>query len=301
MLSALVSNLIGVISFTGYVVNTLFWVFPIVFLSFLKLIPIGPWQTFISYLLDGCATAWISFNNLNQTITGSTKWEVSGVENLTQDDWYLVISNHQSWVDIVVLQRIFNRRIPFLKFFLKKELIWVPFLGIAWWALDFPFMRRYSKAFLIKNPHLKGKDLETTRKACEKFRTKPVSIMNFVEGTRWTELKHKAQASSYKHLLKPRAGGMAFVLSAMGDQLHKLLDVTIHYPQGAPSFWEFVCGKVRSVQVKVNIIPIEDVVNGDVFAMDYFDNQAQRERFQAWLNQLWTHKDATLEQMTVSS
>ena len=301
MINKLVRNFVGVVSISGYVINTLFWVFPIVIFSFLKLLPIRPWQTGISYLLDGCATAWISINNVNQQLTGATHFEVTGLEKLTPNDWYLVISNHQSWVDIVVLQRIFNRKIPFLKFFLKKELIWVPFLGIAWWALDFPFMRRYSKTFLAKNPHLKGKDLETTRKACEKFRDKPVSIMNFVEGTRWTARKHKTQGSEFKYLLKPRAGGMAFVLSAMGNQLHKLLDVTIHYPDGAPSFWEFVCGKVRAVQVKINVIAIEDIVKSDVFGMDYFDNPEQRERFQSWLNQMWAQKDNTLEEMSLSS
>ena len=203
MFRTIITNLIGTISIIGYSVNTLFWVIPIVIFSFMKLLPIAPWQKAISYLLDGCATAWISVNNLNQNITGSTKWEVKGLEDLSPDDWYMVISNHQSWVDIVVLQRLFNRKIPFLKFFLKKELIWVPFLGIAWWALDFPFMRRYSKAFLAKNPHLKGKDLETTRKACEKFRSKPVSIMNFVEGTRWTEVNTKRRMLNTNTYLTP--------------------------------------------------------------------------------------------------
>ena len=290
-------NIIGAISFLGYVFNTLFWFCPIIVFSFLKLVPIRPWQKLLSYLLDGCATAWISVNNLNQRSTSNTNWDVEGIDELTRNDWYLVISNHQSWVDILVLQRLFNRKIPFLKFFLKKELIWVPVLGIAWWALDFPFMRRYSKAFLTKNPHLKGKDLETTRKACEKFRDKPVSIMNFVEGTRWTEFKHKAQNAPYKHLLNPRAGGMAYVLSAMGDQLHKLLDVTIHYPEGNPSFWDFLCGKVKNIQVRVKVIPISELLNTQVFGMDYFDNPEQKERFQIWLNQLWLQKDQTLEQL----
>ena len=93
---------------------------------------------------------------------------------------------------------------------------------------------------------------------------------------------------------------MAFVLSAMGNQLHKLLDVTIHYPQGAPNFWDFACGKVRSVQVNIKVISIEDIMKSDIFGMDYFDNPAQRERFQAWLNQLWAEKDASLQQMTLS-
>lgn len=300
MFRELISNTIGVLSVIGYFINTVFWVIPIVILSFLKLIPIKVWQTLVSHPLDGCATAWISINNFNQRLSSNTSWQVDGLASLKTKDWYLVISNHQSWVDILVLQRIFNRKIPFLKFFLKKELIWVPFLGIAWWALDFPFMRRYGKSFLAKNPHLKGKDLETTKKACEKFKHKPVSIMNFVEGTRWTEKKHQSQNPVFKRLLKPKAGGMAFVLSAMGTQLNKMLDVTIHYPDGIPTFWDFVCGKVKSIQVSVKITSIDELLNSDAFAMDYFDNPAQRVKFQAWLNNVWAQKDIDLEKMSAS-
>ncbi|WP_034475162.1 acyltransferase [Aestuariibacter salexigens] len=294
----LFSNIIGVLSILGYGINTLFWVIPLLIFSFFKLIiPIQGFRKAISHLIDGCATCWISVNNFNQRVTSRTRWDVQGTQDLRPNDWYLVISNHQSWVDIVVLQRIFNHRLPFLKFFLKKELIWVPFLGLAWWALDFPFMRRYSNSFLAKNPHLKGKDLETTRKACQKFRFKPVSVMNFVEGTRFTQSKHDAQSSPYKHLLKPKAGGVAFVLSAMGEQLHKLVDVTIHYPQGAPSFWDFVCGKVRNVQVRVNVLPIEELFSSGTFSMEYFDHPEQRIKFQAWLNQRWLIKDQLIEQL----
>lgn len=290
----------GILSILGYFFNTVFWVIPIVFLSFFKLIPIKPWQTAMSYLLDGCATAWISVNYVNQNLVSSTIFKVTGAEELTAKDWYLVISNHRSWVDILVLQRIFNKKIPFLKFFLKKELIWVPFLGLAWWALDFPFMRRYSKTFLAKHPELKGKDLEATRLACEKFRFKPVSIMNFVEGTRFSTQKNQAQNTPFEHLLKPKAGGMAFVLSTMGDKLHKLLDVTIHYPQGTPSFWQFVCGKVHNINVVVKVFSIEELIKNDIFAADYFDNPAQREKFQSWLSTLWLQKDQDLKKLTMS-
>lgn len=224
-----------------------------------------------------------------------TKFEVSGLEGVSTKDWYLVISNHRSWVDILVLQRVFNRKIPFLKFFLKKELIWVPFLGLAWWALDFPFMHRYSKALIAKRPDLKGKDLENTRKACEKFKHKPVSIMNFVEGTRLTDEKHKRQAKQFQHLLKPKAGGIAFVLGAMGEQLHKLLDVTIHYPDGTPSYWDFVSGKVRRIQVQVKVQSIADLLNSDAFGHDYFENPSQRVKFQRWLTELWLEKDKDIQ------
>jgi 1-acyl-sn-glycerol-3-phosphate acyltransferase len=291
----------GCLSALGYFINTVFWVIPIIILSLLKIIPIKPWQKFISFPLDGCATTWISINNINQNIFSRTRFNTKGLEGLTTDEWYLVISNHQSWVDILVLQRVFNRKIPFLKFFLKKELIWVPFIGIAWWALDFPFMRRYSKAFLTKNPHLKGKDLETTKKACEKFQHKPVSVMNFIEGTRFTEQKRQQSGEIYSKLLPPKAGGIAFVLSAMGERLTRLVDVTIHYPEGTPSYWDFVSGKVSNIDVSIKTVLIDDLFTKGIFSASFFDDPEQKKIFQEWLNQMWQNKNAELESMEHSN
>ena len=287
----------GTISVIGYFINTVFWVIPILILSFLKLIPVKAWQSFISFPLDGCATAWISINRINQSIFSRTRFKVTGLEGLTTKDWYLVTSNHQSWVDILVLQRIFNRKIPFLKFFLKKELIWVPFLGLAWWALDFPFMRRYSRAFLAKNPHLKGKDLETTKAACEKFEHKPVSVMNFIEGTRFEEKKWEKSGRQYSRLLPPKAGGIAFVLGAMGKRLNKLVDVTIYYPEGIPSYWDFISGKVGEIHVSIRTILIDDLFTKGIFSPSYFDDPEQKVKFQSWLNDMWETKNKELELM----
>ncbi|PKM17302.1 MAG: acyltransferase [Gammaproteobacteria bacterium HGW-Gammaproteobacteria-15] len=288
MLHFLPRPLTGTLSLLLYIVNTLFWCIPIMLLAILKLPPITRWQSWMTYLLDACAVAWISVNNFTTRLFTRIRWQISGLETLSLKDWYLVLANHQSWADILVLQKVFNRNIPFIKFFLKKELIYVPFIGMCWWALDFPFMKRYSKSFLQKNPHLQGKDIETTRKACHKFRFKPAAIMNFVEGTRFTPEKHRKQQSPYQNLLKPKAGGMAFVLGAMGDQLHKILDITIHYPKGIPSFWDYISGKVRDITVQIRVIPITPELLGD-----YNDSQ-YRERFQQWINQLWQHKDLQL-------
>lgn len=287
-------NIIGSISVVIYFVNTVFWFIPIFGLSFLKLIPFKPWQTFVSYILDGCASNWISINNLNQNMLSNTQWDVQGINNLNPQEWYLVIANHRSWVDILVLQRIFNRKIPFLKFFLKQELIWVPFLGLAWWALDFPFMRRFSRKFLEKHPEMRGKDLEATQEACRKFKFKPVSVMNFVEGTRITEQKHKKQQSEFTNLLKPKAGGMAFVLEAMQENLNLLLDVTIYYPDGTPSYWDFICGTVKKIQVRVETLSIAELREQGIIAQDYFNNEQQKQHFQHWLNQRWHQKDQQL-------
>jgi len=292
MLGSLFGIVRATIGFSLYLINTLFWCIPIFVLSVFKLIPIKVLRGGISIVLDFCASCWIGVNSLIQNVTTRTKIHVSGETELKRKDWYLVVSNHQSWVDILMLQRIFNRKIPFLKFFLKKELIYVPFLGLAWWALDFPFMRRYNKSFLAKNPHLKGKDLETTKKACEKFKFTPVSVMNFMEGTRFTEAKHTRQSSPFDGLLKPKSGGIGFVLTVMGQQLHKVVDVTIHYPQQIPTFWQFLSGKVKDVYMHVNVMEITSDLIGD-----YSSDQEYKRKLHTWVNNLWLEKQNTLNDL----
>jgi len=290
MLNFLPSLLIHILSLTIYTVNTIFWLIPIIVFSFFKaIIPLNFSQKIFSYLLDQMASNWVGVNTLIQKLFNKTQIKVTGLEQLTMKEWYLVICNHQSWVDIVILQRIMHGKIPFLKFFLKKELIFVPFLGLAWWALDFPFMKRYSQSFIKKNPHLKGKDVETTRKACAKFKHKPVSIMNFIEGTRFTNEKHNKQNSQFKHLLKPKAGGIGFVLEAMGGNLHKIVNITIHYPEGIPTFSDFLAGKIKQVNVNVEVSTIGEEIIGD-----YVRDRPFKIQFQKWVNQLWLDKDQKL-------
>jgi 1-acyl-sn-glycerol-3-phosphate acyltransferase len=269
------------------------WLFPIVIFSFFKaIIPLDFSRRFFSVLLDQMASNWVAVNTGTQKLFTKTTFNVTGLEKLSMDEWYLVLSNHQSWVDILVLQRVLHNQIPFLKFFLKKELIYVPLLGLAWWALDFPFMKRYSQSFLRKNPHLKGQDLVTTRKACAKFKYKPVSIMNFIEGTRFTQEKQNKQQSPYPHLLKPKAGGIAFVLDAMGDHLTTIVNVTIYYPDGIPKFKDFISNKVRTVDIIIETMPIEDSLKGD-----YFNDRVTKIHFQKWVNQLWLDKEKRLVQL----
>ena len=191
------------------------------------------------------------------------------------------------------MQRVFNRRAPFLKFFLKQQLIWVPVIGLAWWGLDFPFMKRYSREYLIKHPEKRGDDLIATRKACEKFRYTPVSVMNFVEGTRFTQAKHDKQKSPYQHLLVPKAGGAAFVLDAMGDSIDTLVDVTIAYPNGAPTFWDFLCGRVPEIQLNISTRSIPEHLKG----RDYSSDAEHRRNMKDWLGELWRAKDERLSRM----
>jgi len=291
MLNFLPAPLVGVIASLLLALNCLFWVPILLVFAVLRLvIPIGAVRRWLAAVLLFIAEAWIACNSAWMTLTQRTAWDVEGVEGLDYRSWYLVNCNHQSWVDILVLQHLFNRRIPLLKFFLKQQLMWVPVMGLAWWALDFPFMRRHSEEYLKKHPEMRAKDQETTRKACAKFAQIPTSVMNFLEGTRFTPAKHARQQSPYQHLLKPKAGGIALALNAMGDKFRSILDVTIVYPDGAPTFWHFLCGRVKRIVVRVQSVPVpRDLATGD-----YAGDPAVRDAFQKWVQQLWLAKDAQI-------
>jgi 1-acyl-sn-glycerol-3-phosphate acyltransferase len=236
------------------------------------LVPIAAFRKAISRVLIVIAEQWIAVNGFLFALVTRTRWVVDGLDGLNREGWYLVLSNHQSWVDIPVLQRTLNRRIPFLKFFLKQQLKWVPVMGLAWWALDFPFMQRYSRETLEKHPELRGRDKEATR---------------------FTTQKHAQQASPYTNLLRPRAGGVAFVLDAMGDILKSVVDVTIVYPAGIPTLVDLLANRVVEIRVRVRELPIPaTLLHGD-----YENDEAFRARFQEWINGLWAEKDACIAGM----
>lgn len=280
---------------TGLVgLNSLVHITPLLLIALIKfLIRIEVVTKGCDRLLMGLAASWVSVNSWMMDHLTQIKIEVTGLPEKDLSGHFLVISNHQSWVDIPVLQKVFNRRLPMLRFFLKSQLIWVPILGLAWWALDFPFMKRYSKEQISKNPALAGKDLATTQKACEKFSKIPVSIVNFVEGTRFTQEKHEAQHSPYKHLLKPRAGGTAFVIDAMGEQLDTLVDVTIAYPEGRGELPDLFVNRIKKAKVHIRTLTIPNRFRNS----DYHADPEHRAAFQAWLNDLWAEKDETLAKL----
>ncbi|WP_342247153.1 acyltransferase [Pseudomonas sp. OTU5201] len=291
MLSFIPSPLLGALAALMLTLNTLFWCIPLFAVTLLKLLlPFHAAKRVLNWAASFVAEGWISCNKLWMRLVRDTRWDVDGLAGLDYQHSYLVTSNHQSWVDILVLQHLFNRRIRLLRFFLKQELIWVPVIGLCWWALDFPFMKRYSKTYLAKHPEKKGKDLETTRRTCDKFRDNPVGIFNFLEGTRFTRAKHDEQDSPFQYLLKPKAGGIAFVLDAMGEQLHSLVNVTIHYPDGNPNFWTLLAGRLRKVVVRIEKMEIP----GEFIGKNYDQDEQYRLAFQQWVNRLWEAKDAQL-------
>jgi len=288
--------LIGILTTTLLLLNTLVLICPLLVFALLKLVLPGRGRDYASWAVMWVAETWSEIDKAIFALCIPTQWDIRGVENLRKDTSYLAVSNHQTWVDIPALIESLNRRTPFFKFFLKKELIWVPLLGLAWWGLDYPFMKRYSKAFLEKHPELKGKDLEITKAACELFKRQPVTVVNYLEGTRFTEAKRQEQQSPYRHLLKPKAGGVAFVLAALGEQLDALLDVTIVYPGNqAPGFWALLNGSISRVIIDIRVRELDSTL----WAGDYENDPAFRQTVQAWVNQLWVEKDQRIEQLRV--
>ena len=294
MLAFLPAPVRGTLALLLFVLNTLFWCTPLYLVLLLKLIVPRPgWREFHARLMIQLAEAWIDGNNLIINLTQRIEWDMAGLEGLRRDEWYLVGSNHQSWVDIVVLQRVFNHRIPFLKFFIKQPLIRVPVLGGAWWALDFPFMKRHSAAYLAQHPEARDQDWETTRRMCERFRDTPTTILNFLEGTRFRPDKHARQQSPYRHLLRPKIGGLAFTLEAMPDRLRILLDVPLVYPDGPCTFGDLLMGRIRRVIVRVRQL----VIPAELLGGDYRNNPAFRTAIQNWIGRIWAEKDALIDDL----
>ncbi|MDG1581151.1 acyltransferase [Pseudomonas sp. GOM6] len=275
--------------------NTLLLIGPLLLIALLKLAaPNRRLRALFSRGVMWVAETWAEIDKLIFAIFTPTVWDIRGGEGLRRDRSYLVVSNHQSWVDIPALVQAFNRKTPYFKFFLKQELIWVPFLGLAFWALDYPFMKRYSKAYLAKNPQMAGKDLEITKRACERFKDLNVTVVNYLEGTRCTPTKQAQQGSPYQHLLKPKAGGVAFTLAALGPQLDALLDVTLVYPgDRPPGFWALISGQVPRVIMDIRSRELDPAL----WAGDYENDAEFRQYVQAWVTRLWQDKDHLISEL----
>jgi len=103
------------------VLNIFFWVPILLVMAAIKLgvavqmgtPAFGPGDSFDRQRAgSSCNSGWMA-------LTQRTEWNAKGLEGLQPDSWYMVSSNHQSWVSVFVLQHLLNRRIPLLKFFLK--------------------------------------------------------------------------------------------------------------------------------------------------------------------------------------
>jgi 1-acyl-sn-glycerol-3-phosphate acyltransferase len=277
-------------------INTIACCIPIYLLALPRaLVPIESFRIAMAAAMTRIIDIWVGGNRILMNTIRMTdiQTNIHTSAPLERDRWYVVIANHQGWSDILVLQDVFLGRIPPLKFFVKQQLIWVPGIGLAMWLLEFPYVRRYSREILEKNPELRTHDQEATRRACEHFKRRPTSVLNFMEGTRFTVAKHARQNSKFRNLLTPKTGGFAYVVGSLGDRIDQVLDVTIVYPNGVPTFWEFLSGQSPSVHV--------EIVTREAPAMLYKtpDELATevREELRVWADDLWAYKDQRIDEL----
>lgn len=281
----------GVVSFTLLSFNTLFWGVPLLLVTLLKLVlPFEGARRRLLVLLNRIAGAWIATNNLWIRHWLKPDWRIRLPEGLSPRGHWLVIANHRSWVDAFALLYALHGRIAPPRFFVKRELVWLPVVGQAAWALEFPIMRRYSAHHLRRHPHLAHRDMRNAARLLARARHVPMSIYNFAEGTRLTRARHLHQQSPHAHLLRPRAGGCAQVVALLGEQLCGIVDVTLDYRHTRIGFGDFLCGRSGSVTILARRLDVPPWMIGG----DYLGDHAYRERFQAWINALWQEKDQQL-------
>lgn len=295
MMSACCRTLKGCLSLFLYCLNLLSCgALILIIFIFSCLTPIKSWRFAIQkHLLQKMPAVFGYLNHCIMMISTYDRWDIVGKGDLQTDQSYIMLSNHQSWIDILVLNSVFSGRTPPLKFFMKKELLWqLPLAGLACYALGFPFMSRHSHAEIRKNPKLKGKDIETTKKACNRLRAFPSTLINFLEGTRFTDKKKERQQSPFKHLLKPHAGGVAVVIQELHETLAGIINVVIHYPKKVPNLWDFACGRFEKIVVRYEVLPITPAMIGD-----YYQDRNFRSDLQQWLNTVWQKNDLLIEKI----
>jgi len=278
-------------------VNLVLWGSLVLLGGIVKLLTFGPPRWRIIRALPLLGEQWGRWNDWIFDTFLSTRWELEGLDDLRRDGRYLVISNHISWIDIFALFRAFRNRGPFIRFFLKQQLIWFPIAGQACWALGFPFMRRYSPEYLKQHPEKRGRDLETTRAACRRYKHVPVAILNFIEGTRFSREKHEDQQSPFRFLLRPRIGGIGFVLASLAGQLDAMYDITITYPHRDLTMWDFITNRVEWVKLHARSLDVPE----EFQSASVTEPGDVREQFKVWVEQIWREKDERIGRMIAKS
>lgn len=286
----LLQPVIGVVSFLFMCANVFFWTLLVHLISPLLLIRKSEYEAFVEQSFSRLYTGWVASNEWWFHRVLGVHWELDETMKTDFDSWNLIISNHRSWVDVFVLFAQLKGRRPLPRVFMKQALFWMPLVGTATYIMGFPYMKRYSKDRLKKHPHLVGKDLETTRRSCVRLLNRPNSIMSFVEGTRFTDLKHQQQASPYRCLLKPKAGGVGFILQTMPQKIQNITDITVLYHQSSISGWDLLCGRIESASVVVR----EVALPATLLSAEYRAADQDREHFFTWFNLYWHDKDTRM-------
>ncbi len=266
--------------------NIAFWVLPLLLLAVVKwTLPHPAVRALIYRLMEGVYHKCVAGNSWVLDHLSGCQLDINDLD-LDPKRSYLVVSNHVSWADILILHKIFNYRIPMLKTVVKHQLLYLPIIGLVVWGFEYPMMRRYSKDFLDKHPEKKGEDRERLRKSIRGFKETPTCLLNFAEGTRITPAKQHKDSGEYRYLLRPKSGGLSFMMEAVEGYVEDLVDVTIVYESATMNFWDFISGRNPKATIRLKHHPVLDIVTmGD-------NPQAPiHEKVRLWLSQIWHEKD----------
>lgn len=203
------------------------------------------------------------------------RWELPAL-HLDPEQPCVVICNHRSWCDVLVVQSLIAKTGPVITFLTKRELAFVPVFGIIVWAFHFPLLKRRARGTQSEATRRES-DRQRILAACIAVRHAPAAILTFAEGTRFSPAKHERMHSPYRHLLPPRPGGFTAIYDSLAGTDATVVDLTLDYA-GEVTFWRFLAGEAR--------------VSATATVWDWTE-LAARDRA-AWLTQRWQMKDRQL-------
>ena len=284
----------GFLSFIFIAINLSFWIIPVVVFALIKLAaPINAIKFLAYRIMIWIYGMAVKTDGVLLFKILKNKIELRNPQALSTNQNYLILSNHRSWADILILQSLLNKRTPPIQFIVKRELIFMPLIGLICWAYEYPFVRRKS----LKSREIKAKktmgDMNIIRTKIDKIAASGHSIINFVEGTRFHMLKSEKQNLRFKHLLNPHTGGLFYILKNYGEKLDAILDFTIVYGCKSPIFWKFLSGRCRRIIVDLQKIQIKDLFK----SLDSDENRIHFTVVSKWLDDLWSEKDVKMEQI----
>ena len=281
---------IGILTFFAILTILSLWLVPLTIINIPRIIPNKNLKIYLGSISNKMGSATVANITSALRILHKLEWDFQIPQDVNTETWYVAMSNHQSWADIFILLAAGHKKIPLIKFFMKKELQWIPIIYLVHKTIDMPFLNRHSRAQILANPELKRVDYENAKKAAKRFSRNPSSAFSFAEGTRFTSEKHSEQESPYYNLLKPKVGALAIALSGM-PQVNTLIDFTVVYATQKRSTWDFLCGDLSKAKVVAKTYALPKNLKNRSFE----EEDDYRKSFQAFVDEIWLEKQQTIK------
>ena len=170
---------------------------PLVILACAKLA--APQARILTTAMNGIYRRAVAFDDWCLMHIAGVRWELPEL-HLDPRQTCLVICNHRSWCDVLVVQSLIARTGPVVTFLTKRELAFVPVFGIIFWAFRFPLLKRPARGTQSEAARRES-DRQRILAACVAVREAPAAILAFAEGTRFSPAKRERMHSPYGHLL----------------------------------------------------------------------------------------------------